>query len=210
MTLTVKRKSEMEQASQHPMLKKDLRVEIHHLHIHIQMDSGWDSGLEKFEGVFGNFLRTGFVFAIRTRSHHAGLQKNTLKQHIVLSQDVDHLLAVGGGLVEGFLKEDGAGDVLAESGNRDEEGTVHPYHHIQCKPAETKPLYAIDLSEYQHSRNRKIGMPWKKRPKQPLSLRRHRLPDSEHPRRTPSELYPYLPAFPNNYGPIWDHQPVNH
>lgn len=53
---------------------------------------GWgDSTVEELESVVGDLLGCGFVLGFGTRSDHARLEENALKQNIVLSQVEEHL-----------------------------------------------------------------------------------------------------------------------
>ena len=44
--------------------------------------------------------------------------------NFLLNKNIHYLFTLGGGLVEGFLKEDSTRDVIAKARNCDKEGTV--------------------------------------------------------------------------------------
>jgi hypothetical protein len=44
--------------------------------------------------------------------------------NVLLNENVHYLLTINGGLVEGFLKEDGTGDELAKARNCHKQGPV--------------------------------------------------------------------------------------
>jgi len=58
---------------------------------HDSRDSRWDSPVKELEGVVRNLLRSGPILGLSSWSNHAGLQENTLKQHIVLSKVEENL-----------------------------------------------------------------------------------------------------------------------
>ena len=58
---------------------------------HDSRDRRGDSSVEEAEGVFSNLLRGGPFLAFSSRSNHARLEKDTLKQDIVLSKVEENL-----------------------------------------------------------------------------------------------------------------------
>lgn len=46
------------------------------------------------------------------------------RNNVLLFENIDHLLAINGGLVESLLEKDGTRDVLAKTRGRHKEGTV--------------------------------------------------------------------------------------
>ena len=58
---------------------------------HDSGNSRGDSLPEKSEGAVSNLFWCGLVLALSTRSDHAGLEKDTFKHDIVLSQVEEHL-----------------------------------------------------------------------------------------------------------------------
>lgn len=58
---------------------------------HDSRDSRGDSPTEEVKSVASNLFRSSPFLALGTRGNHARLKKDTLKQHIVLSQVEEHL-----------------------------------------------------------------------------------------------------------------------